>query len=104
MPHDPVTTSRIHLLCNTILSQPYYTVLKAPQTFIMSRELNYWDLDRLSVEVKLLNAELFARGFILKNFTLYLQPNGTVAIDGFEFFGFKMLNPDGSWYCKEPEN
>ena len=79
-------------------------MLKAPPTFSKSRELNEWDLDRLTTEFNSFRSELFIRGFIVNNYALYLQSNGTVALDGFEHFGFKMLRPDGTWYSQEPNN
>lgn len=104
MPHDPLTTSRIQFLAQTILNQPHYIVLKAPTTFTQSRELYEWELDRLSLEMKMFKAELFSKGFIPESYTLYLQTNGQVAIDGFQNFCFKMTRPDGSWYSQEPNN
>jgi hypothetical protein len=104
MPHDPLTTSRIHFLAQTILNQPHYGILKAPTTFTKSRELYEWDLDRLNVEMKLFKTELFEKGFIAENYTFYLQTSGFVAIDGFEHFSFKMLRSDGTWYGQEPNN
>ncbi len=104
MPHDPVTASRIHLLAQTVLSQPFYIVLRAPIAFIKCRQLDEWDMDRLHLEVKTFKTEMFAKGFIVENYSLYLQPSGHVAIDGFENFPFKMLRSDGSWYPQEFTN
>jgi hypothetical protein len=102
MPHDPITTNRIHFLCQSILSKPSYKVLTAPLNCSRVRQLNTWDLDTLYAEFKNLETELYVYGFIPSNASFFLQPNGMVSLTGFEYFSFKMVRPDGSVYSLAP--
>lgn len=103
MPHDPITANRIHYLCESIMIKPSYRILSAPTNFIRNVQLNPWDLDILYKEFKVLETELFVYGFLPTKASFFLQPDGRVALSGYEHFAFKMLRPDGSWYSQEPE-
>ena len=102
MPHDPITTNRIHFLCQTILTKPSYKVLIAPLNFSKNRYLDSWDMNLLHQEFKNFETELFIYGFYATDILFYLQPDGRVALDGFENFSFKMSRPDGTFYALAP--
>jgi hypothetical protein len=104
MPHDPITANRIKFLCESILLKPSYKVLTAPNNYVRNIQLQKWDLDSLNTEFKVFETELFVYGILPTKAFFYLQPDGRVALSGYEHFAFKMLRPDGSWYSQEPEN
>ena len=102
MSHDPITTNRIHFLCQTILNKPSYKVLSAPLYYSRNRVIDSWDLNVVHVEFKNFETELFSLGFIPTKAIFYLQPDGKVALSGYEHFSFKMLRPDGTTYALAP--
>ena len=104
MSHDPITTNRIHFLCQTILNKPSYKVLSAPYHYVRNREINSWDLNIVYEEFKKFEIELFSFGFIPTKAIFYLQPDGKVALTGYEHFSFKMLRPDGTFYAFAPSS
>ena len=96
---DTLTQERIRFLCETILSDPSYTILQAPANdFSKTTPARLASIPGLKEEVDRLVSTLRDRGFVAKGYHLYYQRFGKVVFTGFENFGFVMTDANGNTY------
>lgn len=104
----------IHILCDTLLKES--KILKVPTLYQTENPNEYW-FESFSAEKPLLlsrpdlfpSFELYSdtlqefaslwkkcwsQGFILYDFSLYFQPNGTIFLRNFEYTAFKIVIQD----------
>jgi len=105
--HDTVTQRRIHVVAETILSNPIYKILRVPR---LSSDLSCYEMEMIDTrhdiwqptdetlvkELALFWACMWSLGFALYDFELYEQPDGRVALLDFDATGFRLKNGDGS--------
>jgi hypothetical protein len=99
--HDTTAQRRFHAIVESILVQPRYVLLKTPA---LSENLHMYEMRRVDTSVPLwqptneaikrelvwLWEEMWQAGFVLYDFELYAQSEGTVMILDFDATGFRM--------------